>query len=299
MSAGTGIIALRKDKPAIALPCKRIAISVQYRGDGFHGWQVQPHLRTVQGDLEAAIASFSGQQVTVHCAGRTDSGVHAMSQIAHFDIQSELPPSKWCQVLNSYLQSDVRIAASSQVSDRWHARFSALWRRYRYTIYAGSSNNAFLAPYCWNRRGQLLDVAAMRKALAMLLGRHSLQALHRSGSSRLDSWVNVQDISCFCDGSFVIFEIQADGFLYGMVRLLAGLLISVGEHSRSLSEFNEIVSSGRRDLVKYAAPPQGLCLMGVGYAGSPLPVRYRESVNSQGFPSSRCWWASKHVDDVG
>ncbi|MEO0949470.1 MAG: tRNA pseudouridine(38-40) synthase TruA [Cyanobacteria bacterium J06641_5] len=271
-------------KLAFALPHKRIVMSVQYRGDGFHGWQVQPSLRTVQGDLEAAIASFSGQKVVVHCAGRTDSGVHAISQVAHFDIQSQLPPSKWSRVLNGYLQNDVRIAASSQVSNRWHARFSALWRRYRYTIRIGNSNNAFLSPYCWNRQGQLLDIAAMQNALAMLLGRHSLQALHRSGSSRLDSWVNVQDVSCFCDGSFVIFEIQADGFLYGMVRLLAGILVSVGEHSRSLSEFNEIVSSGRRDLVKYAAPPQGLCLMGVGYASAPLPVQHQEGIRSQGFP---------------
>ena len=262
---------------------KRIAISVQYRGSGFYGWQVQPNLRTVQGDLEAAIASFSGEKVTVHCAGRTDSGVHAMSQVAHFDTSNGLPPNKWYYVLNGYLSDDVRISASSEVPISWHARFSALWRRYRYIVRTGNSSDAFLAPYCWDRQGQILDIASMRNALTILLGRHSLQAFHRSGSSRLDSWVNVQDVSCFCDGSFVIFEIQADGFLYGMVRLLAGLLVSVGEHSKSLSEFNEIVASGRRDLVKHAAPPQGLCLMGVGYASSPLPGMHQGGINADSF----------------
>lgn len=244
---------------------RRIALSIQYHGQGFCGWQVQPNLRTVQGELEGSIASFSGERVTVQCAGRTDAGVHATLQVAHFDTRSQLPPDKWSRVLNTYLPDDVYVAQSFEVPFSWHARFSALWRRYRYAIHLGSPSSVFLSPYCWNRRGQFLDVLLMRSALVSLLGRHSLRALHRSGSSRLDSWVNIQDVSCFCRGSFVIFEVQADGFLYGMIRLLAGLLVDVGERSVALDEFQEIIFLGRRDLVRYAAPPQGLCLIGVGY----------------------------------
>ncbi len=253
----------------------RIALLLQYCGSDYCGWQVQPGMRTVQGEVERAIASIVGTPTRVHCAGRTDTGVHASFQVAHFDVCSPIPAPRWPHVLNSRLPNDVFVLASASVDSSWHARFCALWRRYRYIVRVGEQFDSAISQYCWRRRVNALDLGTMRRALSAILGRHSLRALHRSGSSRLDSWVNVQDISCFSNGSFVIFEIQADGFLYGMVRLLVGLLMQVGEGTRSLDEFLDIVFSGRRDCVRHAAPACGLYLSGVGYGDSRVSGFYR------------------------
>ncbi|GAB4472349.1 MAG: tRNA pseudouridine(38-40) synthase TruA [Elainellaceae cyanobacterium] len=249
---------------------QRVALVIQYLGTCFHGWQRQAQHRTVQEEIERAIAAVLGHPVTLHGAGRTDSGVHAAAQVAHFDAATVIPPHRWRDILNSRLPEDVLIRASAPVEQTWHARFSATWRRYRYTLYTDACPNLFVRPFSWHYYHFPLDVEAMQSALMPLLGRQHLAAFHRSGSKRAHSWVDVQAVECVRRGPFVQLEIQASGFLYGMVRLLVGMLVDVGRGERSPESFTRLWQEQRREEVKYAAPPQGLCLLRVGYPDSPF-----------------------------
>ncbi|NEP16816.1 MAG: tRNA pseudouridine(38-40) synthase TruA [Leptolyngbya sp. SIO4C1] len=261
-----------KDAPeAKRQAAQRIALIVQYRGTHFHGWQRQVKERTVQAELEVAIRSVTGQSVTVHGAGRTDTGVHAAAQVAHFDAPAMIPAYRWADILNHRLPEDIAVRASARVSDDWHAQFSAHWRRYRYTLYTDAYPNLFIRPYAWHFYYEPLDEHLMQSALTPLVGYHDLAAFHRAGSGRAHSWVDLQAAECTRRGAFVQVELQAKGFLYGMVRLVMGLLVQVGRKRLAPDEFTQLWQSQRRDLVKYAAPAQGLCLLRVGYDDFPFP----------------------------
>lgn len=249
---------------------QRVALVVQYLGTHFHGWQRQPNHRTVQEELERTIESVFHCPVTVHGSGRTDTGVHAAAQVAHFEAPAIVPAYRWVDILNHRLPTDIVVRGSAAVSCDWHARFSAIWRRYRYTIYTDKRPNLFVRPFSWHYYHTSLDETLMQAALDPLIGSHHLAAFHRAGSSRPHSWVDVQEAICVRQGPFLQIEVQASGFLYGMMRLLVGLLVEVGAGLRSPKEFTEIWLDQRRDLVKYAAPPQGLCLLRVGYPDCPF-----------------------------
>lgn len=249
---------------------KRVALVIQYLGTDFHGWQRQPQQRTVQEELENAIASVLKHPVTIHGAGRTDSGVHAAAQVAHFDYIGEIPCDRWAKILNARLPEDILIRASAAVPLDWHARFSALWRRYRYTLYTDKTPNLFIKPFSWHYYAAPLQESLIQAALKPLIGKHHLAAFHRAGSRRPHSWVDVQVAECYRRDSFVYLEIQASGFLYGMVRLLVGMLVEVGTGARSPENFTEIWLHQKREEVKYAAPAKGLCLLRVGYPEFPI-----------------------------
>jgi tRNA pseudouridine38-40 synthase len=256
---------------SLSLPTQRVALVIQYLGTHFHGWQRQPHHRSVQEEIENTIASVLGYSVRIHAAGRTDSGVHAAAQVAHFDAPIQVPAHRWASVLNSRLPNDILIRASATVHSSWHARFSALWRRYRYTLYTDPRPNLFVRPFTWHYYYEPLNENLIQDALSPLIGRHHLAAFHRAGSSRPHSWVEVQVAECKRQGAFVFIEIQASGFLYGMMRLLVGMLVQVGHGLRSPHSFTEIWKDQDREQVKYAAPAQGLCLLRVGYSEFPFP----------------------------
>ncbi len=252
---------------------QRVALVIQYLGTRFHGWQRQKGQRTVQEEIETAIATVLGYHVTLHGAGRTDSGVHAAAQVAHFQATTLIPAHRWAKVLNGYLPPDVLIRASASVSESWHARFSAVYRRYRYTIYTEQLPNLFAQAFSWHYYYAPLDESLMTSALIPLLGKHHLSAFQRAGSVRSHSWVEVQAVECHRSGSFIHIEIQANGFLYGMVRLLIGMLVEVGSGQRALDSFRDIWQQERREEVKYSAPAQGLCLLRVGYTDFPFPEK--------------------------
>lgn len=250
---------------------QRVALVIQYQGTYFHGWQWQPKYRSVQEEIEKAISTVVGEKVTLHGAGRTDSGVHAAAQVAHFNVTSKIPPSKWASILNGYLPEGILIRSSAGVSNDWHARFDAKYRRYRYTLYNDKLPNLFLKPFSWHYYHAPLDESLIAAALQPLLGKHHLAAFHRANSGRKHSWVTVQDVKCYRRGALVHIEIQADGFLYGMVRLLVGMLVQVATGKQTKENFTRIWQEERREEVKYAAPPQGLCLLRVGYDDFPFP----------------------------
>jgi tRNA pseudouridine38-40 synthase len=250
---------------------QRIALVIQYLGTHFYGWQRQPNHRSVQEEIEKVISAVEQRPVTLHAAGRTDTGVHAAAQVAHFNATGPIPATRWAAVLNSRLPEDILIRASTLVAPNWHARFSASWRRYRYTLYTDNRPNLFVRPFSWHYYHAPLDESLIQEALTPLMGKHHLAAFHRANSGRSHSWVDVQAVECYRNGSFIHIEIQANGFLYGMVRLLVGMLVQVGTGELHPNSFTELWVNQRREAVKYAAPAKGLCLLRVGYPNSPFP----------------------------
>jgi tRNA pseudouridine38-40 synthase len=248
----------------------RVALVIQYLGTHYYGWQRQPNHPSVQQTIEEAIAKICGKPTVVHSAGRTDTGVHAAAQVAHFDTSSMIPAHRWAKVLNSYLPEDILICGSVEVDKDWHARFSATWRRYRYTIYTAAIPNLFVKQFSWHYYHNHLDEKLIHHALQPMLGEQDMAAFQRAGSSRPHSRLQLQEAMCWRDGDYVHVEVQASGFLYGMIRLLVGQLVDVGRSSLSIEAFTERWQSKRRIEVKYAAPPQGLCLLAIGYPDHPF-----------------------------
>ena len=244
----------------------RIALVIQYDGSNFCGWQNQKDSITVQGTLEEKISElYPSKSVKVIAAGRTDSGVHASGQVVHFDYSGPIPIQRWTSALNGRLPLSIKVLEAVIVPSEWHACYSAKYRRYRYSIFNGSYPNLFLQNISWHRYRFKLDVNLMKHALNDLLGLHDFAAFQKAGSNRSNSLTTVQDVSILRHGDIVTVEIQASGFLYGMVRLLMGQLVAVGEKRLTLEEFTHRWRRGLRSEVKDAAPPHGLCLIRVGY----------------------------------
>lgn len=249
---------------------QRIALCLQYDGSAFHGWQRQPFHASVQETLEATVAHLDPASPSrVVAAGRTDSGVHAAAQVVHFDAFGPIPPQRWPKALNGRLPGSIRVRAACAVPSHWHACFSAVYRRYRYTIYNGKLPNLFLAPWSWHRYQVRLDEQAMAQALSALLGEHDFSAFQRAGSRRAHGRTTLQEVTLQRQGDLIVAELQASGFLYGMVRLIMGQLVAVGEGRLSPETFLERWRRCARQEVKEAAPPQGLTLLRVGY---PVPL---------------------------
>ncbi len=249
---------------------RRVALVIQYLGTYFYGWQRQPNHPSVQQTIEEAIAKICGKVTVLHGAGRTDTGVHAAALVAHFDTSSLIPPQRWAKVLNAYLPEGILICGSAEVKSDWHARFSATWRRYRYTIYTAAIPNLFVKQFSWHYYHNRLDEQLIHQALQPMLGEQDMAAFQRAGSSRPHSRLDLQEAICWRDGDFVHIEVQASGFLYGMIRLLVGQLVDVGCQRLSIEAFTNRWQEKRRIEVMYAAPPQGLCLLAIGYADHPF-----------------------------
>ena len=244
----------------------RIGLSLQYDGSDFCGWQRQRQGSSIQGVLEEVISQLDPiRPVKVVAAGRTDAGVHAAGQVVHFDACGPIPSTRWAKALNGRLPDSIRIRESVLRPIEWHACHSAIYRRYRYTIYNGSKPNLFLSPWSWHRYRFPLDEGLMQSALMKLIGFHDFSAFQRSGSKRLNGWTTIQDVNLERKGDLIFIEIQASGFLYGMVRLLVGQLVAIGEHRLNIEIFEKLWREARRDEIKEAAPAKGLCLLRVGY----------------------------------
>jgi len=254
------------------LPLRRIALCLQYDGSAFHGWQRQGHLSSVQQTLEEAIATLDPHRpLGAVAAGRTDTGVHAAGQVVHFDAAGPIPAHRWARALNGRLPQTIRVRAAAAVAHDWHACFSACHRRYRYTIHNGRTPNLFLAPWSWHRYQWRLDEERMAACLSAMLGHHDFAAFQRAGSRRSHARTTLEEVSLLRDGDLVVAELQASGFLYGMVRLLIGQLVAVGEGRLSADEVLQRWRTQDRAAVREAAPPQGLCLLRVGYPENPFP----------------------------
>jgi len=251
---------------------RRLALCIQYDGSAYNGWQRQQNAPSVQACLEDAVAALDATSpARCHAAGRTDTGVHAAGQVVHFDTASPIPVARWPKALNGRLPATIRVRAAAVVPTDWHACFTATYRRYRYTIYNGRRPNLFLAPWSWHRYQQRLDEQRMRQALEGMLGEHDFSAFQRTGSRRAHGRTTLQEALVERQGDLLTVELQASGFLYGMVRLVMGQLVAVAEGRLQLAAFERRWRQALRQEVKEAAPPQGLCLLRVGYPDDPFP----------------------------
>ena len=246
-------------------------MGVEYAGDAFEGWQSQQHGRTVQDHLEQALARIAGHPVRLHCAGRTDAGVHATAQVVHFDTSAIRPGSSWIRGVNSLLRKPVVVRWAVDVDDAFHARFLAQGRRYRYILHNTPVKPAMLA----GRVGWFhvpLDASLMGAAASGLLGWHDFSAFRAAGCQAKSPVKLIHQADVQRDGEFIIFDFHANAFLHHMVRNLVGALVYVGKKRYPPEWLCQVLESGDRRLAAPTFPPGGLYLCGVDYpAAWPLP----------------------------
>ena len=244
---------------------KRIALLVQYDGSNYSGWQRQKNATTVQEILETALFQITNQVVNTFAAGRTDAGVHASGQVVHFDIDCVIPGNRYSDVLNSLLPSTILILESVEVEHSWHACYSAMYRHYRYVINNSKFPNLFINKWSWHRYQKVLDEVSMSNASKKMEGEHDFFAFQKSGSNRKSSITRIQNIDIKRIGDLILVDIKASGFLYGMVRLIVGQLVLVGEKKISPEIFTDIWVNKRKKEVKESAPSKGLCFVNAVY----------------------------------
>ncbi len=242
----------------------RYALGIEYDGTDFCGWQRQSHAPSVQQSVEQALGVVANHPITVICAGRTDTGVHARGQVVHFDSSSKRSERQWILGINSNLPDAVRVLWVRAVDDSFHARFGAHSRSYQYSIL-----NRWVRPaigvsyYGWCRN--VLDVEQMYAAAQVLLGRHDFSTFRSAGCSAQHAIREVTTINVTRQEDIVKIDIAANAFLYHMVRNIVGSLIAVGLGKKSNKWFAEIFAAQNRKLAGVTAESRGLCFMNVRY----------------------------------
>lgn len=256
----------------------RYAIGIEYDGSEFLGWQIQRQEPTVQGELEKALAKVADHEARVTACGRTDSGVHALCQVAHFDSTSRRSERSWVLGLNSQLPAGVSVLWLRPVADDFHARFSAFSRSYRYRIL-----NRWIRPALENTRAswvrQPLDAAAMNTAAQHLLGEHDFTSFRASACQANHAVREIQAISVERQDDVVTLDVTANAFLYHMVRNIAGSLIRVGCGKAKPGWVRDVLDIRDRKQAAPTAQPEGLYFLGARF-----PEHYGLPVNTPHFP---------------
>ena len=251
---------------------KRIAIGIQYDGTPWQGWQTQAHGLTVQDTLQAAIQKFALQEIPVQCAGRTDTGVHAIAQVAHFDTDVVRTMQSWVRGVNSFLPPSIAIRWAQEVEPDFHARFSAVGRTYHYYLY----NNPVRSPLLQGRAGwafRPLDASRMQDAAQHLVGRHDFSAFRAAQCQASSPVRSMQSVEVERNGDLLRFTLTANAFLHHMVRNIVGSLIAVGSGAQPVSWIAELLASADRTLAAPTFMPDGLYLANIDYGPNwNLPV---------------------------
>ena len=245
----------------------RFLLTIHYDGSGFHGWQVQPDVRTVQGDIEAVLKRLTGTRRPVVGSGRTDTGVHATGQVAAVDLPASWTPRRLRRALNGLLEGDVWIESVQVVPDRFHPRYDASARTYRYRLgLSPLAESPFQRGWCWPL-GAEPDLRLMDETSRLLLGDHSFRAFAKAGQEERGDRCTVTAVAWEPWDDFgVIFSITANRYLHHMVRYLVGTLVEVGLGRRPPNEVSRLLEGSEPELVTSPpAPPQGLFLARVEY----------------------------------
>jgi tRNA pseudouridine38-40 synthase len=244
---------------------KNFKIIIEYDGTNYHGWQRQIREPTIQGKIEAALTTITRTDVTLIGSGRTDAGVHAFAQVANFCCDTTLTPDALQKGLNSLLPADIVIKTCVQVAEKFHARYDAESKTYRYRLLNRPLPAAIYHQYSWHVKKKL-DLAAMREAISHIVGVHDFQTFEGSGSPRSNSirQILAADLVEDDDG-YLVFEIKGDGFLRHMVRNIVGSLVDVGLGKITPDDFKQVLNSRDRSLAGITAPAHGLFLVQVDY----------------------------------
>jgi tRNA pseudouridine38-40 synthase len=241
---------------------RNIKLIIEYDGSDFLGWQQQIEGRTIQGELVKALFTLSHESPTIYAAGRTDSGVHALGQVANFKLNNLLTVESIKKGLNFYLPRDIQVIAAEEVDDNFHARFSATSREYRYCIVRRVK--AIGRNYCWFCKYKL-DLEKIKQASEYLLGEHVFSAFSKQSEEETHYLSNVKYIDWRDENEKIIMEICANRFLHNMVRIIVGTMVQVGRGKLQPEDVQKILKNGRREDAGFTVPPNGLFLSKINY----------------------------------
>lgn len=240
-------------------------ITIEYDGSAYHGWQRQSSERTIQGEIENALKTMTGNSVAVTGSGRTDAGVHALNQTANFRCAASLSPEVFLKGLNSLLPEDIVISSCKIVPEKFHARYDVKSKVYHYRILNRTLPAAISRQYAWHIRKKL-NLSTMQEALRCIIGSHDFKAFEGSGSPRVSTVrciINADLVKA--ENDYLVLKIEGDGFLKFMVRNIVGTLVDVGFDKITPHGFKQILISKDRNLAGITAPAHGLFLMEVKY----------------------------------
>ena len=244
---------------------RNIKLTVLYDGSEYHGWQIQPGLRTIQAALTEAIQEFIDVEVRVFGASRTDAGVSALGQIAFVQIDSAIPVENLAKVITHRLPPEIAVAEAVEVPQGFDLIGAVKSKLYRYTIFTGACRPVLQIKHCWHLP-QKLDIAAMAQAGAMLVGKKDFKSFASAADKRQSSVRTIFRCDVSRNDDWAYIDVEGDSFLYNMVRNIVGTLVEVGSGRRKPEKINEILEAKDRTAAGPIAPAGGLCLMHIKYA---------------------------------
>ena len=243
---------------------RNLKLTIEYDGKDFNGWQKQPTKMNIQGTIEQAIKQITGEDVELNASGRTDAGVHALGQVANFKTNSKIPIEKFAIAINSKLKRSIVIKKAEEVDERFHSRLSCKRKTYRYII-NNSPEGSAIYRNLETHIPQKLDVEKMKKAVKYFEGEHDFKAFKASGTSSKSSVRTIYETNVYQENEKIFIELTGNGFLYNMVRIIAGTLVDVGLGKIEPEEVPKIIQEGKRENAGKTLPPNGLYLVKVMY----------------------------------
>lgn len=241
-----------------------IRLIIEFDGTNYIGWQWQTKGLSLQKLVEEAIEKVVGQPVRLHSSGRTDAGVHAREMVAHFRIENLQSMKAYREGVNSFLPKDVAIVSAEEVTADFHARFSAVGKWYRYSLWQGEVRSPLLSGRYWHVRDDL-DIDVMKKAATQLIGRHDFSAFRSSGCDAVTTERDIVGVEIVEQQNTIHIDIAGSGFLRNMVRIIVGTVVEIGLSKRPIASIGELLAQGDRSVSGITAPSAGLCLMKVWY----------------------------------
>ena len=244
---------------------KNYHFTISYDGSRYYGWEHQPGIElTVQGKIESVLKEMTGQDVEVISSGRTDAGVHALGQSAHAHMETTMGLEEILEYMNHYLPDDICILSAAEVADRFHARYNAVRKTYRYTCYIGRLKPVFDRKYCITL-DTVPDLSAMEAAAADLIGEHDFASFCGNVRMKKSTVRRIESIQIHMDGDYLTFTYTGNGFLQYMVRILTGTLLEVGLGKRPADSMPQLLAAKKRSEAGYTVPAKGLALVSVEY----------------------------------
>ncbi|WP_352419153.1 tRNA pseudouridine(38-40) synthase TruA [Proteiniborus sp.] len=243
---------------------RNIKLIIEYDGTNYFGWQKQPNQRTIQETIENSIKKITKEDIDIFGSGRTDRGVHARGQVANFFTNARIPEDKIKDAINSVLPGDIVISHSEEVDEAFHSRYSAKGKEYRYIFFNRRIPSPLLRNYAYHIP-QKLHFDLMEKSLADFIGTHDFKSFMASGSSVKDTIRTINNASLNKNHEIIELKINGNGFLYNMVRIIAGTLVDIGIGKISRNDIPQIIASKDRKKAGHTAPPHGLYLENVFY----------------------------------
>lgn len=270
---------------------RNIRLLIEYEGTQYAGWQWQKDQKTVQETLSKAVEQVVQEPVKMYGAGRTDSGVHALGQVAHFKTTSAIPPKRLMHAINFYLPHDITVKGAAEAPESFHAQYDAQSKIYRYTLLNDWTRTSLNRNFCYVC-GLLLNADKMLDAAHYLIGTHDFTSFTTKAFQEKNRIRTIKRLEITRYGKYLIFTVEADGFLYNMVRTIVGTLIEVGRGKITAESMKDILAAKNRTLAGPTAPAKGLCLIGVYYKeGSrvmelpaiPWPIAGQDACQGKGF----------------